>query len=103
VIHHSSLFLISTEELPGSDILAVWPLRIMSGSIATTPNPSKMPMAVSTDPSITPMGGTKKPAIVRTTEVIRQMRNSVLRTAGADFFFDLGFETEVFIGSKAKG
>ena len=54
------------------------PLRISVGTCANAPKPSSMPAAVSTLPSITPVGGTRKPPIKSAIATNRVIVNKIV-------------------------
>ena len=50
----------------------------MAGICANTANPKRIPAALRTDPSISPIGGTQNPATKRPTDTINEIQNGMV-------------------------
>lgn len=84
----SSSFDISIVVLPFVN-LAYPATSIMMGICANVANANKMPTAVKTLPSMTPIGGAQNPPTSRPMEHIRQIQNGIVFRCCSFFFISL--------------
>ena len=84
----ASSFDISIVVLPFVN-LAYPPTSIMMGICANVANANKMPTAVKTLPSMTPIGGAQNPPASRPMEHIRQIQNGIVFRCCSFFFISL--------------